>query len=54
MKNQFVTSRLQAEAFIFDVTNKTHPMNVKVNSPKEISNVFDKITYAKCKYTIFF
>ncbi|XP_043463932.1 aminopeptidase N-like [Leptopilina heterotoma] len=47
MKNQFVISRLQAEAFVFDVTNKSHPMNVKVNSPKEISNVFDKISYAK-------
>ncbi|XP_033214179.1 aminopeptidase N-like isoform X2 [Belonocnema kinseyi] len=47
MRDQFVVQSLQGSAFSFDVTEKSHPMNVEVESPSEISDIFDAISYQK-------
>ena len=48
MREQFVIQELQEKAFQFDATDKTHPMNAEVESPSEISAIFDAISYQKC------
>lgn len=45
--DQFVVKILQGSAFPFDITEKTHPMNAEVQSPSEISSIFDTISYQK-------
>ena len=49
MRDQFVVRILQEIAFPFDATEGSHPMNAEVESPKEISRLFDAISYYKCK-----
>ena len=43
----YVSDSLQGKAFLFDAGEKTRPMNKAVSSPKEISNLFDRIAYEK-------
>lgn len=50
MPDQFVVKNLQDSAFAFDVTEKSQPMNVQVESPKQIAEVFNTIAYDKCTY----
>lgn len=43
---QFVVEQLQG-VFQMDASNSTHPMNHEVNTPSEISAMFDNISYNK-------
>lgn len=48
----YVSDSLQGKAFLFDAGEKTRPMNKAVNSSKEISALFDRVAYEKCKILI--
>ena len=43
----YVSDSLQGKAFLFDAGEKTRPMNKAVDSPNEISNLFDRVAYEK-------
>ncbi|XP_012269271.2 aminopeptidase N-like [Athalia rosae] len=47
MSDQFVIKDLQSSAFVVDSSPNSHPMNVDVWTPGQISNIFDTISYAK-------
>lgn len=42
----FVTNELQP-AFQFDAQQKSHPMTYYVESPDDIEDIFDMISYSK-------
>lgn len=44
---RFVVENLQNSAFVADSSNTSHSMDVNVSSPKEITSIFDSITYSK-------
>ncbi|KAJ8682247.1 hypothetical protein QAD02_018039 [Eretmocerus hayati] len=44
---QSVVKSIQTTAFDFDSGNGSHPLNLAVNTPKEISDKFDTISYQK-------
>lgn len=46
LESQFVVEQLHS-AFGTDALNSTHPMTHDVESPSEISGLFDTISYAK-------
>jgi aminopeptidase N len=46
LEHQFVIDQLQG-VFQFDSTDSTHPMSHPVNSPSEVSGIFDNISYNK-------
>lgn len=43
---QFVSTEL-SEAFALDALKNTHPIEVEVKDPAEISEIFDKVSYSK-------
>lgn len=43
---QFVFDQLQL-VFVVDASEDTHPMSHDVNTPDEVSNMFDTISYGK-------
>lgn len=47
----FVFSVVQ-NVMIFDATSETRPMTHYVESPKDLTNLFDSIAYSKCKYKL--
>ena len=47
--DQFVVGDLQ-DVFNFDGLISSHPLYVPVNHPDEISEIFDRISYAKVIY----
>ncbi|WP_411016302.1 M1 family aminopeptidase, partial [Salmonella sp. s51884] len=46
MMEQFVVVDLQS-VFTLDALGSSHPVRVPVNSPAEINEIFDRISYAK-------
>ncbi|XP_044585649.1 membrane alanyl aminopeptidase-like [Cotesia glomerata] len=52
LMERFVVENLQNSAFIADSFNTSHEMEVAVSSPKEISSIFDSITYSKAASVI--
>ncbi len=44
---EYYTSDETAPAFALDSLRTSHPIEVKVNSPNEIEEIFDKISYSK-------
>lgn len=49
LMEQFVVRNLQETAFVADAKNNSHAMNAPVGSPKEVSAIFDSISYSKGK-----
>ena len=43
----FVVNNIQGTAFVADTVENQRPMNHEVNTPQEISNLFDNIAYQK-------
>ncbi|KAG8040094.1 hypothetical protein G9C98_001210 [Cotesia typhae] len=52
LMERFVVENIQNSAFIVDSFNTSHEMDVAVSSPKEISSIFDSITYSKAASVI--
>jgi aminopeptidase N len=46
LEHQFVVDHLQ-NVFQFDSTDSSHPMSHPVNSPSEIADIFNIISYSK-------
>ena len=46
MEDQIVTKELQV-VFERDSLSSSHPINIVVNSPSEINEIFDDISYNK-------
>lgn len=46
MLEQIVISELHT-SFRTDVLDSSHPINVEVNDPEEIDQIFDAISYSK-------
>ena len=46
MFEQFVLSDLHL-VFRLDCLESSHPINIEVNHPDEIAEIFDRITYSK-------
>lgn len=47
--DQFVVRNLQ-QAFILDSLKTTRAMNTDAGSPSDISALFDRVAYEKCKH----
>ncbi|XP_012252262.2 aminopeptidase N-like [Athalia rosae] len=47
LDEQFVVSEIHASAFPADGLGTSHPMNADVETPAQISDIFDSISYAK-------
>lgn len=46
MMDQFIVDDLQM-VFNLDALKSSHPISIEVHNPNEISDIFDRISYAK-------